>query len=52
MDNNAGWQAGMMTGEKGEIAGEGGAPMEGSADANYMYASQPGHNGTSTGENY
>lgn len=49
MDNNAGWQGGLIQGEKGDSAGEG---VEGTADPNYMYTAQAGHNGNGTGEGY
>lgn len=50
MDNNTGWQGGMMPGEKGENPSEGAGGLEGAADSNYMYPSQGGHNGTGAGD--
>ena len=58
MDSGA-WGGGMIPGEKGEpgapgaeYGAEGPNSVEGGADANYMYASQAGHNGAGAGEGY
>ncbi|RGP62865.1 nuclear transcription y subunit beta [Fusarium longipes] len=51
MDNNGQWPSGAMMGDaKGESGavgefGHNGNSVEGGADPNYMYGSQPGHNG-------
>lgn len=57
--DNTGWPGAMLAETKGEgaqVSGEfgnaEGSNVEGSADPNYMYGSQPGHNGTATGEGY
>lgn len=57
--DNSGWPGAMIADNKGEGASVGnefgnaeGSNVEGGADPNYMYGSQPGHNGTATGEGY
>ena len=52
MDNNANWEPGTMPGQRNENAPDGAGGLEGAPDANYLYASQAGHNGTGTGEGY
>ena len=58
MENTA-WSGPMMPGDKnepgaiGEYPGaEGSNSVEGGADPNYMYGSQPGHNGAGAGDSY
>ncbi|CAM1506595.1 Fc.00g062360.m01.CDS01 [Cosmosporella sp. VM-42] len=58
MENTA-WSGPMMGGDKnepgsiGEYPGaEGSNSVEGGADPNYMYGSQPGHNGAGAGDGY
>lgn len=46
MDNQPGWQGGMM-----QEKGDGAEGVEGGGDPNYMYAGA-GHNGNGTGEGY
>lgn len=53
-----GWGGSMIPGEKAEgetsagYAAEGSNSVEGGADPNYMYGSQPGHNGAGAGDGY
>lgn len=57
---NPAWPNAMISGEKGEgsaVGGEfsnaeGSNNVENASDSNYMYGSQAGHNGNSTGEGY
>jgi nuclear transcription Y subunit beta len=59
MENNN-WTNSMMPGDKSEAGapvgeyppGEASNNVEGSADPNYMYGSQAGHNGAAPGEGY
>ncbi|KAI5465983.1 histone-fold-containing protein [Mariannaea sp. PMI_226] len=57
--DNSGWAGGMMGEPKpegasvgGEFTNAEGSNVEGATDPNYMYGSQPGHNGAATGEGY
>lgn len=51
MEAGASWQGSMM-GDKPEGGGEASTGLEGAPDANFMYTSQPGHNGNGAGDSY